>query len=176
MKMVVKDMMNQWSVVSGQWAVLVGRYFTRNFSGLFWPLVTGHWSLSYVSSSHNRLDVSANVEVSFNLNAQRVTGADKVLENHVDDVFMKDLHLSKRIDVELETLKFNAPLMRNILKADGGKVWKIGKGTDGSELGDLEIDFYLASGKLISESVEREQIHLFARRRTHVQFLLINWL
>src|SRR6185503_1967143 len=94
---------------------------------LFWPLVTGHWSLSYVPRSHNRLDVSANVEVSFNLNAQRVTGPDKILENHVDDVFMKDLHLSKRIDVELQALQFNASLIRNILQANGGEIGKIGK-------------------------------------------------
>ena len=67
-------------------------------------LITGHWSLLFVLRSDNRLDVSANVKVSFNLNAQRVTGPDEILENHVDDMFMKDFHLSKRIDVELQAL------------------------------------------------------------------------
>ena len=126
----------------------------------FCPLPTAHCSLSYVPRSYNRLDVPANVKVAFKLHTQGVTSPDEVLENNVDDVFMKDLHLSKRIDVELQTLQFNASLIRNILQANGGEIGKIGKRTDGSELGDLEVDLYLATRKLIGEGVERKQIHL----------------
>ncbi len=122
MKMVVKVMINQWPVVSDQWPSKALRLI---LSADNWPLITGHWSLLFVPRSHNRLDVPANVKVSLNLNAQRITGPDEVFENHIDDVFMKDLHLSKRIDVEFQTLKFNAPLIRNILQANGGEVGKI---------------------------------------------------
>ena len=40
---------------------------------------------------------------------------------------------------------------------------------------NLEIDFDFFAGKLISESIERIQLHLFPRSRTNVEALPIGW-
>ena len=120
------------------------------------------------------LDVSANVEVSFNLNAQRVTGPDKVLENHVDDVFMKDLYVAKRIDVKLQAFQLDAAFVGNILETDGGEIREVGKGADGRELSNLEIDLDFVAGKFVRESVERIEFHFRAWSGFDIETLLIN--
>jgi len=96
------------------------------------------------------------VKVAFDLHTQRIAGAHEVLENYVDDMLVKDLHVSKGIDVKLETLQLDATFVGNILEADRGEIRKVGEGADGRELSDFEIDFYLPAGKLVSESFERK--------------------
>ena len=61
--------------------------------------------------------LSADVEVAFDLDAQRIAGGDEVFENDVDDVLVKDLHVAKRVDVELQTLQLDAALVRNVFDA-----------------------------------------------------------
>src|SRR6266571_6092157 len=123
---------------------------------------------------HRRFDISAHVEVAFNIDAQRIAGFHKVFENDIDRVFMKNLHFAKRVDIKLQTLQFYATLVRHILDTNRRKIRKVRKGTDASKLRHLKINFDLAAGKLIRESVERIKVHLFARRRANIEALKIS--
>jgi len=51
--------------------------------------------LPFKPSSHHRFDISANVKVAFDGNAERITGAYKIFEDDVDHVFVKYLHVTK---------------------------------------------------------------------------------
>jgi hypothetical protein len=126
-----------------------------------------------VAGSDNGLDVSANVEVAFDVDLQRIAGSDEVFEDDVDYVLVKDLHVSKRVDVKLQALQLDAALVGNVSDADGGEVGKIRERADRGELRDLEIDRDLTAGELVRERVERKQIHLRARRRLNVEALLV---
>jgi hypothetical protein len=74
-------------------------------------------------------------EVAFNIYAQRVAGVNKVLQDQVDDVLVKDLDVTERIDVELQTLQLNAAFIRNVFQANGRKIRKIRERTDAGKLG-----------------------------------------
>ena len=128
---------------------------------------------AFCTRAHRRLDISAHVKVAFDLNAQRIAGFHKVFENHVDYMLVKNLHVAKRIDVELQTLQFDAAFVRNVLKANGRKVGKVRERADAGELRHLELDLDFAAGKLVRKSVERIELHLCARRRANIETLLI---
>jgi hypothetical protein len=57
-----------------------------------------------VACPHDGLDVSADVKVAFDFDAQRVAGGDEVFEDDVDYVLVEDFDVAERIDVELQTL------------------------------------------------------------------------
>lgn len=140
------------------------------------PVVMAKVILAFpVTGTDRGLNISAYVEVTFDLYAERVAGLHKVFEHQVNDVLMKNLHLAKRIDVELKTLQLDATLVRRVGQADRGKVRKIREGTDAGEFRDVELDLDLAPGKVIREGVERMEIHLRARRRLDVESLLVRW-
>src|SRR2546423_7338203 len=124
---------------------------------------------------HRRFDIPAHVEVAFNIDAQRIAGFHKVVENDINRVFMKNLHFAKRVDIELQTLQFYATLVRHILDTNRRKIRKVRERTDASELRHLKLNFDLAAGKLIRESVERIKVHLFARLRANFETLNISW-
>src|SRR3989442_309951 len=124
---------------------------------------------------HRRFDIPAHVEVTFNIDAQRIAGFHKVFENHINRVFVKDFYLAKRVDVELQTLQFDATLVRHILDPNRRKVRKVREGTDASKLRHFKLNLDLAAGKLIRKSVERIKVHLFARRRANIKTLNISW-
>src|SRR3989441_9568151 len=136
---------------------------------------TAFWFLLSRVRPHRRFDIPAHVEVAFYFDAQRIAGFHKVFENHIDRVFVKDLHVAKRIDIELQTLQFDATLVRHILDTNRRKVRKVREGTDASKLRHFKLNFDLAAGKFIRESVERIKVHLFARRRANIETLNISW-
>ena len=88
-------------------------------------LLTAHCSLFLVFRLDRRLDVSAHVKVAFNFYAERIAGVHKIFEDHVDDVLVKDLHVTKRIDVELQTLQLDAAFVRNVFDSNRGEVRKV---------------------------------------------------
>ena len=138
----------------------------KSFKPRMRALDIGHWTLDCfcITSFYDSLDVSANVEVAFNLHAQGIACLNEIFENDVDNVFVKNLHLSKRIDVQLQAFEFDATLVWDVLQSNSCEIREIGKGTDGRELGNLKIYFDFATREFVSESVQRKQIHFLARR------------
>src|SRR5262245_38917690 len=57
-----------------------------------------------VACPHDGLDVSADVEVAFDFDAQGIAGGDEVFEDDVDYVLVEDFDVAERIYVELQTL------------------------------------------------------------------------
>jgi hypothetical protein len=51
--------------------------------------------LFFVVSSDDRLNISAHVEVAFNLHAQWIARLNEILEDDVDNMLVKDLHFPK---------------------------------------------------------------------------------
>jgi hypothetical protein len=76
--------------VSSQWSV-----GNLGLPSSFCLLLAAYCLLSLVTGSYDSLDVSPNVKVAFNLHAQRIAGAYEILKNHIDNVLVKDLHISK---------------------------------------------------------------------------------
>jgi hypothetical protein len=112
-----------------------------------------------VAGPHDGLDISADVEVAFDFDAQRIAGSDEVFQDDIDNVLVEDLHASERVDVELQTLQLDTPLVGYVLESNGGEVRKIGERTDGGELRDLEIDLDFTARKLVGERIERKEFH-----------------
>ena len=57
-----------------------------------------------ITRAHGCFDVAAYVEIAFEFYAERIARVHKIFEDHVDDVLVKNLHVAKRVDVELQTL------------------------------------------------------------------------
>src|SRR5207249_10408790 len=141
----------------------------------FCLLPSAYCLLFSVVCAHCRLNVSAHIEIAFNLYAQRIARVHKIFEDQVDDMLVKNFYVAKRIDVELQTLQLDSTFVRRVLDPNRGKVGEVGERADAGELGYLEIDFDFFSGKLVRKSVEWVKAHLFARCRANVQALLIRW-
>ena len=113
------------------------------------------------------------MKIAFDVHAQRITRGDEVFENDIDHVLVKDLHVTERVDVELQTLQFHAAFVGNVLESNGSEVRKVRERADRGELGNLEIDLDFIPWKLVRKSVQRKQIHLRARRGLNVETLLV---
>src|ERR1051326_1580680 len=113
------------------------------------------------------------MEVAFDLDTQWIAGGDEVFENDVDDVFVEDLHIAKRVYVELQTLQLHTTLVGNVFNADSGEVGKIRERADRRELGDLEINLDLTAGKLVCERFERKQLHLRSQCRLNIHIRIM---
>ena len=74
-------------------AIVILELFGRAGSSSFCLLLSAFCLL--VFRAHGRLDVAAYVKVAFDLHSNRIAGFHKVLEDHVDYVFVKDLHFAK---------------------------------------------------------------------------------
>jgi len=57
-----------------------------------------------VACPDDGLDVSADVEVALDFDAQRVAGGDEVFEDDVDYVLVKNFDIPERVYVKLQTL------------------------------------------------------------------------
>src|SRR5438477_3700423 len=120
---------------------------------------SAHCLLVFIARPNRCFDVAADVEVAFDFYAQRITGGDKIFEDQVDDMLVKDFYVAERINVELQTLQLDAAFIRNILEPDRGKIRKVRKRTDAGELRNFEIYLYLFARILIRKSIERIKIH-----------------
>jgi hypothetical protein len=78
-----------------------------------------------VTRSHDRLNISPNVKVSFNFHPYRITSRDEVFENYVCHVLVENFHISERVDVKLQTLQFNATFIGDIFNANRSEVGKV---------------------------------------------------
>lgn len=113
------------------------------------------------------------MKVALDLYTQRVAGAREIFENHVDHMFVKNLDVTKRVDIKLQTLELDTPFVGNILEPNNREVREIREGADRSELGDLKLDPNLAPGEFVKEGIEGEEIHLGAGRRPDIESLLV---
>jgi hypothetical protein len=108
------------------------------------------------------------VKVALEFDSQRITSCYKVFQNDIHHMFVEDLHVPERINVQLQTLQFDATLIGNIFDADGCEVRKVGERADGSEFRYFEVNSDLSARELIGKGVEGKEIHFSARRRTNV--------
>jgi len=60
--------------------------------------------LFLVTRAHGCFDVAAHVEVAFEFDTERIARIHKIFEDDVDNVLVKDLHFTERVDIELQTL------------------------------------------------------------------------
>src|SRR5687768_346605 len=124
-----------------------------------------------IASADNGFDISAHVKIAFDLDLQRVASPHEIFQNDVDHVFVKNLYLAERIDIELQTFEFDTALVRHVFEANNRKIGKIGKRANRRKFRHLEFDPNLASLVFILESIERVKIHLLAPGRANIQIL-----
>ena len=58
-------------------------------------LLIAHCSLFLIAGAHRRLDVSAHVEIAFDLHAEWIARVYKVIEDDVDDVLVENFYFAK---------------------------------------------------------------------------------
>ena len=126
-----------------------------------------------VRCSNYGFDVTANVKIALDLDAERLTRLDEILENDVYNVLMENLYISKAINVELQALQLDAKAVRDVAKLYDCKVGKVGERTDCRELGHLKFYPNLFSNKFVRKRIERKKIHRVARRGNYVEPLII---
>ena len=82
----------------------------------------------------DRLDVTAHLEICGHFRFPWIKKVNQVIHNLVSDVFVVDPLITILIDVELETLEFDAPLFGHILNLNGREIRKTGDRTNTSKL------------------------------------------
>ena len=108
------------------------------------------------------------VEITLDLNSQRIARGDKIVEDHIDNVFVKDLYVAERIDVEFQALEFDAAFVGNVFELDDSEVGEIRERANGGELRHLELDPDLFARIFVAERIKRKKLHLLARSGANV--------
>ena len=85
--------------------------------------------------SNDRLNVSTDGKVANYFDLPRIQEFNQIIQNPIRDVFMKDLFLAKRINIEFQGLEFDAPLIWYIGDIDRRKVWISTARTNAGEFG-----------------------------------------
>ena len=93
-------------------------------------------------------DAAAGAEVAGDFGPDGVAGFDDVVEDLVDDVFLKDAEVAVGEEVLLEALELEAGFAGHVADEDAAEVGKAGFGADGGELGVVDED--LVGLKLIA--------------------------
>jgi hypothetical protein len=86
------------------------------------------------------LDVPPDVEVSDDRHFPGVQKSHKVIQDHIADVLMEDALVAKLVDVELQALEFNAPVLRNVGDVKARKIREARSRAQTSELWGGELD------------------------------------
>jgi hypothetical protein len=85
-------------------------------------------------------DAAAGTEVADYLCPDWITGFDYVVEDLIDDVFLKDAEVAVGEEVLLEGLELEALLARHIANGEAAEVGQAGLGADRGELGIVDED------------------------------------
>ena len=98
------------------------------------------------------LHASSDIEVARDRGPNRSRRFDKISEDPVDGVFVKDPQIPIGEDIIFEGFQFYAPLIRHVVNGDDPEIGETCLGTDGGELGDGDRD--LVALELIFEAVD----------------------
>ena len=91
--------------------------------------------------ANNGFDIAADVEIPDYFDFPRVKQPDQVIQNDVDDVFVKNAPVAILVDVQFQTLQFDAPVSWDVLDVQCREVRKTGSRADAREFGTAELDF-----------------------------------
>jgi hypothetical protein len=108
--------------------------FLRSAAGAFGVFGAGIEGFDYCG------DAAAGTEVAYYVGPDGVGGFDDVIEDLVDDVFLKDAEVAVDEEVFLERLQLHAFLAGHVTDGEAAEVWKAGLGTDAGELGVVDED------------------------------------
>jgi len=82
---------------------------------------------------------------------------DKVVQNSISDRFCKGSCVSKRLEIKLKRLTFDARLFRGVANGDGGEVRLTCDGAEGGEFRGGESDLVGAVGLGIGKGFQSSQ-------------------
>src|SRR5215475_11456319 len=123
----------------------------------------------HITGANVGLDIAPQVEIALDLEFQRIAGSNKIFQYSINHMFMENLHVTERVDVEFERFQLNAAVIGNITNVQCREIRKIGKGTDCREFRCGEIDLDSPARVFIRKGVERVKVHLFPRCRTNLE-------
>ncbi len=92
-----------------------------------------------VASSDDRLDVAANAEIAHDCHFPWVEKIHQIVEDPIRNIFVKDSLVTKLVQIKLEAFQFHAPIFRNVLDLNGGKVGETRGRTNAGEFRASEI-------------------------------------
>ena len=116
--------------------------------------------------ANNGFDIAADVEIPDYFDFPRVKQPDQVIQDDVDDVFMKDAAIAILVDVELQALQFDAPVFRDVLDVQCREVRKTGSRADAREFGTAELDFIPPDFGTVRKSLQARFADQFRSVRT----------
>ena len=106
------------------------------------------------SGSNFRCDTTTRIEVAGNSHAARLAGGDKVVENCVDRVFVKNATIPEAEQIILQAFEFDYLLVWHVVYHDGCKVWLASFWANGSKFGAGVLNFVITVRKLVGESFQ----------------------
>ena len=99
-------------------------------------------------------DAATRAEFSLDPTTDRLTGGNKVIEEAIDSVFVKDALRPIALQIKLERLQFHASCRGRICKDDGSEIGLTCLGTECSKFRANDFDGVLAPGILIGKCFE----------------------
>jgi hypothetical protein len=120
---------------------------------------SGAWTLGVFGAGMEGFDdggdAAAGAEVADNFGPDGVAGFDDVVEDLIDDVFLKDAEVAIGEEIFLEGLELKAGFAGHVADGDATEVGQSGLGADGGELGVIDED--LVGFKLVAPGFDARE-------------------
>ena len=113
-----------------------------------------------VKGFDNSGDSAAGTEVADDFGPDGIAGFNDIVEDLIDDVFLKDAEVTIGEEIFLEGFELEAGLAGHVADGDATEVGQAGLGTDGGELGVVDQD--LVGFELIAPGVDRRKFDVEA--------------
>ena len=113
-----------------------------------------------MADAYHRVDVAPGVEVCFQLQPNRITGGDQIINDPIGHLLMGDRSISIAVHIQLDRLELHHAGTRLINEPEHCKVWVAGKGTFTGEFRQLNAHFIGATRPRI---VKTNQLSLINR-------------
>jgi len=107
-----------------------------------------------VSHSNDRSDATSRAPMAFKRYATGVHDGDKIVQNAIRHVFVKNAFVAKFLQIELQAFQLNTLLIRHVSKNERSEIGLAGLGTHRREFGALNLDMVFSIWKGIIETLE----------------------
>jgi hypothetical protein len=122
-----------------------------------------NFSQGFILGGYRRVNTPANVEITDDRHGLRAAGLHKVIQNSVDNRFVKRSFVAVGPQVKLKRLKLHTEFRRHIANPDCGKVRLPRAGAETGKFGTLHRNLKIPFGTRIGK-----RLQLFARLGGHI--------
>jgi hypothetical protein len=114
----------------------------------------GRFSRGFIFHRDHRVNAAANVKIPHHRHGFRTGGLHQVIEDSIDDIFVKGALFTERPEIKLERLKLNAQVAGNVTDPDRGKIRLTGAGTHAGKLGAFHADLIVPTRARVRKGLQ----------------------